>query len=106
MNEVEVTEEMRLGYKKFIEWRKKEIEKVLAEKRNTPKWLSKTPQWLNNLLGYTNQSYCSCIRSVLNPSWASEVHYILFHVCNEHGAEFGIWPTPYWEKDIERLTAH
>lgn len=43
---------------------------------------------------------CSCISTLREPSWASAVHNILFHVCDEHAKKFGVPSGPYWEQDL------
>lgn len=67
-----ISEQQENGLQNFLNWRKKEIENPTSES-------------------------CDCITSVLNPSWASAVHDILFHVCETHAKQFGIPLGPYWE---------
>ena len=46
---------------------------------------------------------CCCKESYINPSWASVVHGISFHVCKKHALEFLIPLTPVWRHEIEAL---
>ncbi|MBU4285088.1 hypothetical protein KKI21_02585 [Patescibacteria group bacterium] len=73
------------GWKKFVSWMKQELEKFKKPEQSLLKRIFKR-----------RAKPCGCVSSVLNPSWASKMHCILFHVCEKHAKEFGIPDGPYW----------
>jgi len=66
----------------------------------TRQWKAFTDWRKAALANPTRSETCACISSKLNPTWASKVHKILFHVCKGHGNEFGIHDGPYWKHTV------
>ena len=74
-------EEIKENWRRFFEWRDNEIERIKDSKKL--------------------EGTCGCIESILNSSWASDVHNIKFHVCEKHAKEFDIPLGPHWENPLE-----
>lgn len=47
---------------------------------------------------------CVCYTSRVEPSFASSVHDIRFHVCKEHADQLGIPNGPYWSETVDELS--
>lgn len=48
----------------------------------------------------THSRLCSCVRTYREPSWASYVHGIIVHVCEEHAKQFGIHAGPCFSDEF------
>ena len=86
-------------FRRFVDWQTKVAleAKALQDEESQKGTVTKA---ISELLRRVNlfpelPQYCSCISTLLNPSWASAVNGFTFHVCDSHAKQFEIPATPY-----------
>ncbi len=90
----------------YMKWRSAEEKRLEVEVANKDQ--STQDNLMPRLLAFINRkqqvskplSFCSCM---WQRSWASSVHDIAFHVCEDHAKRFGIHFGPYWMDEVPAI---
>ena len=95
-----------MGYPVFLGWRHNAIRDWRNSQVQLATWEA-LPFWKRMCVARpVTREVCACISSVEEPSLASLVHDVRFHVCDRHAKEFGIVDGPYWFDTIALATGN